>query len=260
MARTYKRDARGRFSGGGGFSGSGGRTSKKNRSAAQALYKQTSGQVRRESNNSNMSSRERSVAKRRLKSLVDRRGVDGRKEGAKKAAATRRKKVEAKTRAATGAANRKANTARAAELRGKGVTGMGSRLKAKGFAGGKAAQKRAGGLRVSGAAARIQGSSQAFSVGRRFNQTASRSAATKKAVRKARTEVSKAGQRGKSLARTNKKAPNPAQARYKELSTRVRSGKRFAGAGDIFTNKGWGTKSDAASARRSKRAMERRRR
>lgn len=211
MARIYKRDARGRFSGS-GFYGKGGRTGKKNRSAAQALYKQTSGQVRKESKSSNMSSRERSVAKRRLKSLVDRRGVDGRKEGAKKAAATRRKKAEAKTRAAQAGATRKVNNARVKQLRSLGVTGMGARLKAKGFVGSKATMERAGGLRRNEV---IRSASLPGIVGRRFEQTASRRAASKKATKAIRMARSKTN-------RTSKKAPSAAQQRYKEASGQVR--------------------------------------
>jgi len=45
------------------------------------------------------------------------------------------------------ASTRAANTARAAGLKAKGTTGLGARVKAKGFAGGKGAQQRAGGLR-----------------------------------------------------------------------------------------------------------------
>jgi hypothetical protein len=42
---------------------------------------------------------------------------------------------------------RKTNSARAADLKAKGTTAIGGRVKAKGFAGGKGAQERAGGLR-----------------------------------------------------------------------------------------------------------------
>jgi hypothetical protein len=45
------------------------------------------------------------------------------------------------------AGTRKANTSRAADLKAKGTTAIGGRVKAKGFSGGKGAQERAGGLR-----------------------------------------------------------------------------------------------------------------
>jgi len=45
------------------------------------------------------------------------------------------------------ATTRKTNSARAADLKAKGTTAIGGRVKAKGFAGGKGAQERAGGLR-----------------------------------------------------------------------------------------------------------------
>jgi hypothetical protein len=45
------------------------------------------------------------------------------------------------------AGTRKANSSRAADLKAKGTTAIGGRVKAKGFAGGKGAQERAGGLR-----------------------------------------------------------------------------------------------------------------
>jgi hypothetical protein len=58
-------------------------------------------------------------------------------------------KASGGARAAAGlkaAATRSANTARAAALKAKGTTMLGKRIKPKGFTGGKAAQKRAGGL------------------------------------------------------------------------------------------------------------------
>lgn len=208
MARTYKRDARGRFSGG----GSTGR---------------------------------------------------GRNSPGAKASKTKR-----------------TNAARAAELRAKGITGMGARLKAKGFVGGKAAQKRAGGLRrnetISGprqlgvvrpgqgggnSKKRISGASLPGVVSRSGSLSGSRRAAnqkTSRAIRKAKSNASKAGQRGKSLARTDKKSANPAQARYKELSKRIRAGKRYSDSN--MSRSGFGSGADAAGARRSKAAMERRRR
>jgi hypothetical protein len=50
------------------------------------------------------------------------------------------------------ASSRSTNTARAKDLKAKGTTAIGSRVKAKGFAGGKSAQKNAGGLRSSNTA------------------------------------------------------------------------------------------------------------
>ena len=51
------------------------------------------------------------------------------------------------------ASTRSTNSARAADLKAKGTTAIGGRVKAKGFAGGKGAQDRAGGLRRGGATA-----------------------------------------------------------------------------------------------------------
>jgi hypothetical protein len=56
----------------------------------------------------------------------------------------------AKGAGAKGAATKKANAARKAELVARGTSQLGRRVKAKGFEGGAAAQKRAGGLRTGG--------------------------------------------------------------------------------------------------------------
>lgn len=185
---------------------------KKAPSAAQARYKQTSGQVRQQAKDRTLTSRGRDAARKRLKGLVERRGVDGRKEGAKKAAATRQKKAQARARAAVAGTNRSVNTARAKALRAAGTTAIGGRLGAKGFAGGKAALERAGGLRRRET---IGGASLPGIVGRRFEQTASRRAASKNAAKAIRMARSKTN-------RTSKKAPSEAQARYKEASGTVR--------------------------------------
>ena len=144
MARTYKRDSRGRFAGGGGGGGGGGSKS---------------------------------------------------------------------------ASSRATNTARAKALRAQGTTGLGARVKAKGFTGGKGAQQRAGGLRTSGTA---QGRGQAFAVGKGGRVSVAQRAATRRIVKRMAQSRSKAGQGGASMARTSKAPVSAAKARYKQLSGAAR--------------------------------------
>jgi hypothetical protein len=155
MARSYKRDKNGRFSGGGGGGGGG---------------------------------------------------------GASKSASTRAK-----------------NTSRAAELKSQGTTGLGSRVKAKGFSGGKAAQQRAGGLRSSGS---VSGKGVAFTVGRGGKMSGGQAAATRGAVKSAAQAQSKAANAGKPISRTQKAPASAAKARYKELSGRARSNSPFRSAAE----------------------------
>lgn len=135
------------------------------------------------------------------------------------------------------AASRKANTARAASLRAGGTTAIGGRVKAKGFSGGKAAQRRAGGLRVNTKPQRmwlrreyapLPSGAKSGRVKRDSNVASKLAASAAKRTERSR---SKAGQRGKNMATTSKAAPNAAKTRYKELSTKVRQGKRWSAHG-----------------------------
>ena len=178
MARSYKRDARGRFSGGG--------------------------------------------------------GGGGKKSGGSKAASTPGSKA---------ASTRAANLARAAQLKAAGTTAIGGRVKVKGFSGGKEAQKRAGGLRVSST---MKGPARAFTVGRGGKMSSGQRSATKGAIAKTRVATSRAAQKGAKPARTNKAPVSAAKARYKELSSRSRrSG----------VNRTAAENRSAAGARRSMNAM-----
>lgn len=142
------------------------------------------------------------------------------------------------------ATTRAKNTARAAELKAAGTTGIGGRVKAKGFAGGKGAQQRAGGLRRS--VGSMRGSAPAFTVGKGGKQSAAQRSATKTSTRKMKAAASRKGQAGKPLARTNKSPVSAAKARYKELSSRARKSGAIRSAAE---NK------SAAGARRSLKSM-----
>lgn len=141
------------------------------------------------------------------------------------------------------ATTRAKNTARAADLKAKGTTAISSRVKAKGFSGGKAAQKRAGGLRNSGT---VKGNGVAFTVGRSGKQSAGQKAATKGAVKAAAIAKSKAGNAGKPIARTNKSPVSAAKAKYKALSSRARKSGAIRSAAENRS---------AAGARRSLKSM-----
>jgi hypothetical protein len=141
------------------------------------------------------------------------------------------------------ASTRKANTARAAELKAKGTTGLGDRLKAKGFSGGKGAQERAGGLRSSATAS---GRGVAFTVGKGGKMSGGQAAATSGAIKAAATAKSKAGNAGKAPARTDKAPASAAKARYKQLSGAARKSSPFRSAAD---------NRKAAGAKRSLKSM-----
>jgi hypothetical protein len=131
-------------------------------------------------------------------------GGGGGKSGGSKAASTRAK-----------------NTARAAELKAKGTGTLGSRVKAKGFSGGKAAQKRAGGLRAN-ASGGMKAAARPNTVNARGKQSGAQKSATTAANKaKART-ASKAAQRGNKPAKTDKAPANAAKARFKQLSGAAR--------------------------------------
>lgn len=142
-----------------------------------------------------------------------------------------------------GASTRSKNTARAKALAAKGTTGLGSRVQAKGFAGGKAAQQRAGGLRTAGAAS---GKGVAFTVGKGGKQSGAQKAATGKAIKQAARAKSRAGQAEKAMARTNKAPSNAAKSRYKQLSSTARKSSPFRSAADNRA---------AAGAKRSLKSM-----
>lgn len=144
---------------------------------------------------------------------------------------------------AAGTSTRSKNAARAADLKAKGTTAISSRVKAKGFSGGKAAQKRAGGLRNSGT---VSGKGVAFTVGKGGKQSAGQKAATKGAVKAAQVAKSKAGNAGKPIARTNKSPVSAAKAKYKELSSRARKSGAIRSAAENRS---------AAGARRSLKSM-----
>lgn len=141
------------------------------------------------------------------------------------------------------ASTRKANTARANELKGKGTVAIGSRVKAKGFAGGKGAQQRAGGLRGSRT---IQAGARANTVNSRGGMSSAQRIATTAANRAKARSASKAGQGGKPPARTNKAPANAAKDRYKELSGRARKSSPWRSPAENRA---------AAGARRSMNAM-----
>lgn len=141
------------------------------------------------------------------------------------------------------ASTRKANTARANQLRGKGTIAIGSRVKANGFVGGKGALNRAGGLRGSRT---IQAGARANTVNSRGGMSSAQKIATTAANRARARSVSKAGQAGKPLARTNKSPANAAKARYKGLTAQARKSSPFRSAAENRA---------AAGARRSMNAM-----
>ena len=153
-------------------------------------------------------------------------GGGGGKSGGSKAASTRAK-----------------NTARAAELKAKGSTGLSSRVKAKGFRGGKGAQQRAGGLRARG---QVTGKAAAFTVGKGGKMKPGQAAASKGAVKAAAQAKSKAANAGKTMARTNKSPVSAAKARYKQLSSTARKSSAFRSAAE---------NRKAAGAKRSLKSM-----
>lgn len=144
---------------------------------------------------------------------------------------------------AKAASTRARNTARASALKAKGTTGIGSRVKAKGFVGGQGAQQRAGGLRRSGA---MGASALPFTVGKGGKQSGAQSAASKGAIKRMAQAKSSAGQAGKPMARTNKSPVSAAKARYKQLSGTARKSSSYRSAADNRA---------AAGAKRSLKSM-----
>lgn len=151
------------------------------------------------------------------------------------------------------ASSRATNTARAKALQAKGTTAIGGRVKAKGFAGGKGAQERAGGLRsrqrpmLTGKGSGPRTSASTGTIGRSMRQMRqARKAARGAAMKQVNRARSMAGQAGKPPARTNKSPASAAKARYKELSSRARRSGAFRSPAENRS---------AAGARRSLNAM-----
>jgi hypothetical protein len=171
-------------------------------------------------------------------------GGGSRKSGANKAAGNAASGGGGgKSGKSTAAASRATNKARASALAAKGTTGLGSRVQAKGFAGGKVAQRRAGGLRASNTA---QGGGIANTVGRGGKMSAAQRTATDRATKKSMTATSQARQKGVKPARTNKAPVGAAKAKYKDLLSRSRRSGPYRSAAENRS---------AAGARRSLRSM-----
>lgn len=116
---------------------------------------------------------------------------------------------------------RSKNTARAKELKAAGTTAIGGRVKTKGFAGGKGAQQRAGGLRSSNVTG-LKAKGTGAGAGTRAGMKASAAQ-----VGKARSRAASKGTK-----KMSKAAPSAAKARYKELSGRARQSSPFRSAAD----------------------------
>jgi hypothetical protein len=137
------------------------------------------------------------------------------------------------------ASTRSTNSARAADLKAKGTTAIGGRVKAKGFAGGKGAQERAGGLRRGGTTALNR---KAGTIG----------AGTRSGLQANAAQVGKARSRAasKGTKKMSKAPANAVKERYKELSSKARrSGPERPAAHNRA----------AAGAKRSMQAMEKNR-
>lgn len=127
-----------------------------------------------------------------------------------------------------GTSTRAKNTARAAELKEKGTTAIGSRVKAKGFSGQKGAQQRAGGLRTTGG---TRGQATAFTVGKGGKMSGGQKAATKGAIKAQARAQSKAGG-GKPTAKMSKAPASAAKTKFKELSGKARKSSPFRSAAE----------------------------
>lgn len=116
---------------------------------------------------------------------------------------------------------RSANTARAKELKSKGTTAVGGRVKAKGFSGGAGAQKRAGGLRSSS----VQGLK---------TKGTGAGAGTRAGMKASAAQAGKARSRAasKGTKKMSKAAPSAAKARFKELSSQARQSSPFRSAAE----------------------------
>lgn len=133
------------------------------------------------------------------------------------------------------ASSRGINTARAKTLNAQGTVALGDRVKAKGFAGGKGAQQRAGGLRQSQRTALKRGATGT-------------GAGTRSGLRASAMAVGRARGRAASKGATGMaKAPaSAAKARYKALSSQARKQSPFRSPAENRA---------AAGAKRSLKAM-----
>jgi hypothetical protein len=135
-----------------------------------------------------------------------------------------------------------ADKARAADLRAKGTTGLGMRVKAKGF-GGKKAKETSGGLLTSGRA------TAAPSAGRISGKASVRAAGAEKRAKAAQRKASKAGM--KPGTRMSKAAPSAAKAAFKALRSEQRSADRKGMTEAFFGNtkasRAYGAKKGAAT-------------
>lgn len=137
------------------------------------------------------------------------------------------------------ASSRATNTARAKALQAAGTTAIGGRVKAKGFAGGKGAQQRAGGLRQ-----------KSYAQGSYARSKSVKGAGTRKGLKVSAANVaknrSKAATAGKKLKKTSKAPVSAAKARYKQLSGKARRASVYASPSE---------NRKAAGAKRSLAAM-----
>jgi hypothetical protein len=153
------------------------------------------------------------------------------------------------------AATRKTNSARAADLKAKGTTAIGGRVKAKGFAGGKGAQDRAGGLRNqkrimdTGKGSGPRTSASMGTVGVSPRQARTVGAGTRSQLKANAAQVNKNRSRAasKGTQKMSKAPANAAKERYKELSSRARKSSPERSAAENRA---------AAGARRSLATME----
>ena len=141
------------------------------------------------------------------------------------------------------ASTRSTNSARAADLRAKGTTAIGGRVKAKGFAGGKGAQERAGGLRRGGTTA-LNRKAGTIGAGTRSGLKANAAQAGKM-----RGKASSGGTVNKAT-RMSKAPANAAKERYRELSGKSRRSGPYRSAAENRA---------AAGAKRSMQSMEKNR-
>lgn len=127
-----------------------------------------------------------------------------------------------------GAATKKANAARKAELVARGTSQLGARVKAKGFQGGAAAQKRAGGLR-SGGSFRGVYKDRGTAMSGAMKGRVKRDAAAGSKLAASRSAASAKPSKSAKPAKTSKAAPNKAKAAYKAARSKVREMKMYRG-------------------------------
>lgn len=120
-----------------------------------------------------------------------------------------------------GTSTRSKNTARANDLKAKGTTAIGGRVKAVGFSGQKGAQQRAGGLRSQ--------STVSLKLGKSTAGAGTRSALSANAAQVGKSR-SKAASKGSE--KMTKAPANAAKARYKQLSGEARKSSPLRSASD----------------------------